>query len=448
MHKPDAEHLPVCEPSSAAPSPLAQAHLGAQGPPPLLGGAPGEWDAQAPLRELQVHQIELELQNEELLRANAELEDTRAKYLDLFEFAPVGYLTLDRQGIVQEANLTACTMLGVQRERFLSRRFPLFVAPEGRSHFNLLLRRVFEAPDKRVGELTLERAGGGALHVQVEAVASQAGGEPAGGHCRMALIDITAQRQAQDAVLALNQTLEERVEERTARLRDLGAEFERFAQAVAQDLLSPLRHITSFAQLLQQETQPTGEAAGRHLGAIRHSAARMSTLIHALIDVSRASNSRLRLTQVDLGRVLGEVRKELRPGLEERPVALTSDPLPTVQSDSTTMQLIFLHLLSNALKATRSAERPQIHVGVQDTPPEYLLSVRDNGLGFNMRYRDKLFEVFKKVHSDRDFPGAGVGLAVVRRLVARVGGRVWADARLGEGATFWVALPKQPPVLD
>lgn len=83
-----------------------------------------------------------------------------------------------------------------------------------------------------------------------------------------------------------------------------------------------------------------------------------------------------------------------------------------------------------------------------DTPTEHLLTVRDNGMGFNMRYRDKLFDVFRKVHSDRDFGGAGVGLAVVRRLVARVGGRVWADGRVGEGATFWLALPKQPPVLD
>ncbi|MEF2277346.1 ATP-binding protein [Deinococcus sp. YIM 134068] len=427
----------------------AEAHLHGQTPP-----VPPPDDLHTLLRELQtqrhelqVHQIELQLQNEELRRANEELEELRARYTDLFELAPVGYLTLDRQGIVQEANLTVCAMLGVRRELFVSRRFPLFVAQESRSHFSLLLRRVFELPDKRVAELTLERAGGETCHVQIECVVADTGDQH-GPLCRMALMDITAQRRAQDAVMRLNQTLEERVEERTARLRELGGEFERFAQSIAQDLLSPLRHITSFATLLQQEDPPVSEAGRRHLSAILSSAARMNTLVGALIDVSRASNSRMRLTQVDLGRVLKEVRKELLPRMEGREVALTHDALPTVSSDGTTMQLIFLHVLDNALKATRASERPQIHVTVQDTPPEYILGVRDNGLGFNMRYRDKLFEVFKKVHSERDFPGAGVGLAVVRRLVARVGGRVWADGRVGEGATFWLALPKQPPVLD
>lgn len=443
MKKPTGELDPN---EQTAPRVQAGAEVGGPGPSPADVGALLR-ELQEQRHELQVHQIELELQNEELRRANLELEETRAKYLDLFEFAPVGYLTLDRQGIVQEANLTACTLLGLARERLLSRRFPLFVAPGDRSHFGLLLRRVFESPEKRVAELALERAGGGLLHVRAEAAAADADGQPV-GHCRVALMDITAQRQAQDAVLRLNQSLEERVEERTARLRDLGEEFERFAQSVAQDLLSPLRHITSFAQLIQKEAPPQSEAGQRHLQAILGSAARMNTLIHALIDVSRASNSRLRLTQVDLGRVLAEVRKELRLGAAEPPVTITSDSLPGVQSDATSMQLVFRHLLDNAVKATRHAERPQIHVAVQDTAPEYLLSVRDNGLGFNMRYRDKLFEVFKKVHSERDFPGPGVGLAVVRRLVARVGGRVWADGRVGEGATFWVALPKQPPVLD
>ncbi|WP_183042249.1 PAS domain-containing protein, partial [Escherichia coli] len=132
--------------------------------------------------------------------------------------------------IIQEANLTVCHLLGVQRERFLSRRFPLFVAQESRSHFSLLLKRAFEAPGKRVAELTLEHADGTPCHIQLECVVADTGGQT-GPHCRMAVMDITAQKQAQDAVLKLNQSLEERVEERTVRLRELGGEFERFAQS-------------------------------------------------------------------------------------------------------------------------------------------------------------------------------------------------------------------------
>jgi len=404
-------------------------------------------DPAALLHELQVHQIELEHQNEELRRALLEAEEARSKYLDLFDFAPIGYFMFDRHGVIQEVNLTASAMLGVPRERLTGRRFPVFVTPECRSHFAALLKRIFDSGEKRVMELTLLRPDGTPFWVQLEGTALDQGGFPA-RLCRMAMMDITVQKQVQQEVLSLNQSLEARVEQRSAKVRELSDELERFTYDVATDLQGPLRHIQSFAALLGEQAGEQGEPGQRYITNIQHSAARMQSLIAALLDFSRASRMRMRLTRVPLEQVLKEVRKKVEPEFGARPVRLTSDALPVVQADSGAMQLVLRLLLDNALKFTRQEPEPRIHVFSQDLPSEYVLVVRDNGVGFNMRYRDRLFHVFQRLHNERDYEGAGVGLAIVRRVVSRYGGRVWAEGKLGDGATFYVALPKQPAEVD
>jgi PAS domain S-box-containing protein len=402
------------------------------------------------LHELQVHQIKLEHQNEELRRALLDTEEARGRYLDLFDFAPIGYFSFDRQGLIQEANLTGCALLGVPRARLLGRRFQLFVDPESRGHFAALLRRVFETPDRRMTSLKLVRQDGSWFHVQIEGLVAGGGG-PLSQHFRAALMDITAQKEAEQEVLRLNETLEARVQQRNAQLRDLSDELERFTYDVAGDMEAPLRHIQSFAAALRAGLAGGPlplEQAGQHLERIEHAAARMQTLAGALLEFSRASRMRMRLTQLPLEQVLREVRKKFEPELSARGVLLSHDPLPVVRADSGATQLVFRNLLDNALKFTRTRSEARIWVFAQDTPREHVIGVRDNGVGFNMRYRDRLFGVFQRLHSERDYEGAGVGLAIVRRVVARYGGRVWAEGKVGEGATFFVALPKHPAELD
>lgn len=404
-------------------------------------------DPAALLHELQVHQIELEHQNEELRRALAEVEEARTRYLDLFDFAPIGYFTFDRQGVIQEVNLTGAHLLNVPRERLMGRRFLVFVDPDSRSHFAALLKRVFESPEKRVGELRLLGQDGTLFWGQLEVVAENLAGTP-GQHCRAAVIDITVQKQAQDEVMRLNQTLEQRVEQRSAKVRELSEELERFTYDIANDLQAPLRHIQSFTDLLGKPGGLEDGQSERYLEHIGHSARRMQGLIAALMDFSRASRMRMRLTHVPLDQVLREVRKKLEPQWSVRGVHFTAEPLPVVQADSGAMQLVFRQLLDNALKFTREQTQPQIRILSQETPGEYVIGVQDNGVGFNMRYRNRLFGVFQRLHSGRDYEGTGVGLATVRRVVSRYGGRVWAEGKVGEGATFYVALPKQPVDLD
>lgn len=397
--------------------------------------------------ELHVHQIELQLQMEQLIQTNVELERARSEFADLFDFAPIGYLTLDRTGMILQANLTASVQLGTPRESLTRKRLSGFVDPAHASSLALFLRRVFASPEKRTVELRLRGAGGRPFHAQLECLATGDGHGPP-TQCRAAIIDITAQREAQEEVLRLNATLEERVEQRTAHIRELNEELETFVYSVTHDLLTPLRHIRTFSDRLVGASPAGDDEQARYAEHVRHSVERMEHLLNALMSFFRISRQRVKFVTVDLNRVLKEVLKDLQGDLAGRDVRFTADPLPRVTGDSATLQLVFLNLLANALKFTRGRDPARIHVGAQENEREYVILVEDNGVGFNMRQKGRLFSLFQRLHSERDFGGTGVGLAQVRRVVLRHGGRVWAEGKPGQGAIFWFSLPKQPPFLE
>lgn len=392
--------------------------------------------------ELSVHQIELELQNEELRQSVLQLRQAHERYLGLYDFAPVGYFTLDAGGNIQEANLRAGRLLGVGRPQLLGRRLAQFTAPESRSTLATLLPRLLASRDGLVAELKLQRADGSVFPVRLEGQLHLPGGS------LIAVTDVSTEKAAQEELLRLNETLEARVVERTAKIRELGDELRTVAVAVAEDLLAPLRRVGAFAELLRRAVSAVPDVPVQHFDALFRSVERIEELARALLEYNQASSMRARLIPLDLNRVFSELHKELRPQMTGRDVHLTSAALPTVTADSRTMQLIFLKLLENALKFSATRERANIHVGAEETGTEYILSFEDNGVGFNNRHRDKLFQVFKRLHPESAFPGTGIGLAVVRRAATRFGGRVWAEGRQGEGATFFVAWPKHPNVLE
>ncbi len=409
--------------------------------------------------ELHVHQIELELQNEQLIQTNLELERAREEYTSLFDGAPVGYLTLDRNGLIGRANAMLAAQLGVERARLPGRRFATFVAPAGVSSFALFLRRVFETPEagqakrplnahtvnehtanKHTVELPLLGGGGAALYAQIEgAVVGGADGTP---ECRLTVTDITPQRAAQEEVLRLNASLEERVERRTRHIRELSDELETFVYSVTHDLLTPLRHIRGFTQLLTRHFEARDAQQERYVQHVEHSVDRMELLLRALLDFFRSGQQQVHFRDINLAQVVAEVRKDLMPELEGREVVFCSDALPTVHGDSVALQAVFANLIGNAYKFTRDKAPARVSVRAKDTEREHVIGVQDNGAGFNMRKKDRLFNVFQRLHSEREYEGTGVGLALVRRIVHRHGGRVWAEGKPGEGATFWVALPK------
>jgi PAS domain S-box-containing protein len=255
--------------------------------------------------------------------------------------------------------------------------------------------------------------------------------------------DVTERRDAEERVRALNAQLEHHL----LAVRALNAELEAYSYSVSHDLRAPVRHIAGFADLLQKHAAGTLDEKGRrYLETIRSAAGRMGDLIDDLLAFSRVGRAELRADRVPLDEVVASVLAELKEEIDERSVGLEVRPLPVVRGDASLLRMVMVNLVSNALKYTRPKPEARIEIGATDGQPGYaVVFVRDNGVGFDMKYADKLFGVFQRLHSADEFEGTGIGLASVQRIVHRHGGRVSAEGRPGEGATFYVALPPAAP---
>lgn len=258
--------------------------------------------------------------------------------------------------------------------------------------------------------------------------------------------DISERKRIEAQLVALNASLEARVQERTAQLEDVNTELEAFAHSISHDLRTPLRHVASFADLLRRDVETHGlpPAVVRRVGIIQDSARRMDHLISGLLEFARTGRQDLRFRPVPLAAVVEEVIGHLAPEEGGQPVEWVVRGLPVVHGDLTALRQVMTNLLSNALKYSRPRETVRIEVWGETRGGEHVVHVRDNGVGFNMAYRDKLFGVFQRLHSPDTFEGSGIGLSNVKRIVLRHGGRVWAEGREDEGATFSFSLPCPP----
>ncbi|HET6630448.1 MAG TPA: ATP-binding protein [Woeseiaceae bacterium] len=255
---------------------------------------------------------------------------------------------------------------------------------------------------------------------------------------------VREQERAEDSLRTLNAELEDRVEARTSQLEAANRELESFSYSVSHDLRAPLRAITGFSNLLWEDhKERLDEEARRKLGIIRGQADRMGLLIDDLLRFSRLGRKALDPSLVDMTGLAQSTFERLeRDGANGRP-EFRVGKLPPVTADRNLMEQVWVNLLSNAIKFSSKTENPLVEVGAIVEEQENVYYVRDNGAGFDPRYRNKLFGVFQRLHDETEFPGTGVGLALVHRIVARHGGRVWADSRLGDGATFHFSLPRE-----
>lgn len=362
------------------------------------------------------------------------LQSPEEPYRMLAERMNKGAATLTAEATVLFCNQRLAEMVGVPAERLLGSALHAILHAEERAGLDELVRLALNR-DVRA-ERRLLRSDGTVLPVQLSL--SRIPVEESGHGICMVATDLSEQKRVQEEVRRLNAGLEQQVARRTAELEAANQELEAFTHSVAHDLRAPLRHIHGFSDLLQHDSGSVLSADGRHsLDCLVRAVVRMEKLLEALLNLSRFGRQSLHRREVDLEKLVREVIDDLGPDLKDRKIDWRVSQLPKVSCDLALMKIVVGNLLSNAVKFTRLRAAATIEVGQTTRDGEPVFFVRDNGAGFDMRFADKLFGVFQRLHRAEEFEGTGVGLATVQRILQKHGGRIWAEAEPDKGATFY-----------
>lgn len=360
--------------------------------------------------------------------AEAKLRETTHRFQTIVDNAPIAIYVKNRDGRFVFGNRQLERYTGLPLERLLGMTDYDFASKEDGDRWREIDLTVLAGQRAEVEETGTDNAGKRYVNISVKFPLIDESGRPV-EVCGIST-DITAIKRA-----------EQELRERTVQLEAANKELESFNYAVAHDLRGALRHIHGFTEILAEEVGPSlDESSRRHLQTIQDSVQQMAHLLEDLLNLARLGRQELRRQTCGLNAMVKEVVATLQPEVKDRKVEWRIAELPVIDCDPTLMKQVLVNLLSNALKFTGLRQTAVIEIGQTKVDGESVIFVRDNGVGFNMKFADKLFGLFQRLHRREEFEGTGVGLAIVQRIIQRHGGRVWAKAELNKGATFYIDL--------
>lgn len=366
------------------------------------------------------------------------LRESEARWQTLMKSSPQLIITLNRAGEVLFVNQPLAGLIGdtLPETAFLS-----FLPGENAEEKKRVLERVFNQRATISFEFSIHALDDSEIWFSANLAPVVDSGRV--DQAILNAMDITVRKKAEDQVLRLNDQLEQRVRERTALLEAANQELESFSYSISHDLRAPLRAINGFSRILQDEwTGSESESRQRYLALIRDNARQMGLLIDDLLAFSRLGRQRLNMQHIPMRETIEHALATLAPETEDREIeVIIPEQLPDCVGDPVLIKQVWVNLLSNAFKFTRHKPRARVEVGFEKGNGTVVYRLADNGIGFDMKYVDKLFGVFQRLHRSEEFEGTGVGLAIVHRVIGRHGGRVWAKAEPDKGATFYFSLP-------
>jgi len=365
-------------------------------------------------------------------QAQEELRESKEKLRLIFESIGDGIIVTDLAGRIVEVNESSVLLHGYSsKEELTGKNGADLIAVQDRPKAAEVLKQTFVSGNRgQLEYMALDKDGREYDGEATAAVLRDSSGEPAG----MIIVerDVTERKQA-----------EERLRKMVEDLERSNAELQQFAYVASHDLQEPLRMIASYVELLEEDYADKLDAdANEFIKYAVEGATRMQEMIQALLEYSRVGTRGKPFEPVDCNEVLDQVLTDLQMSIEENNAVITRDHLPTVVADDIQLGLLFRNLISNAIKF-RKEEPPHVHISARDQGKDRLFLVRDNGIGIELEYRDRIFVIFQRLHDREEYPGTGIGLSVCKKIVERHGGNIWVESEPGQGATFNFTVPKR-----
>ena len=379
-------------------------------------------DIDSLIHDLQVHQIELEMQNEELRYSKIELERLNEKYYDLYNFAPVGYFTLDATTAITEVNIAGANLLGFSKKNLIKTLFRWYIPPKYSKTFMNHWKHAMQTREKQAFDLGLIQKNGVIFYSHIEML-------PQFDHettFKIAIINITEQKKLEEELKRSNHELQQ------------------FAYVASHDLQEPLRTIASFTQLLARRYEgKLDEDADEFIEYIVDASIRMKQQIEDLLEFSRVMTRGGEFKKLKVRTILKEEISGLKALIDETNAQISYDPLPELYADPRQIARLLQNLITNSIKFRKPNEPPKIHISCRkdDERNEYILGVSDNGIGIDPQYQDRIFTIFQRLHTKDEYQGTGIGLAVAKKIVERHGGHIWVKSEFNKGSTFYFTIP-------